>query len=150
MNEISVITNRTYANSKDYLPLLHALGEHLCKAYGGGFPRKYKYTNEPIDKIYAPKLPLYIRKLIVEPFCKLLKKPLYHGYITNVKLLDRLFARKIKKDKSSIVIVTPLLIRTIRKCKKAGKLIVVVAENSEPIRELERVSGDYKRFGIKK
>ena len=150
MNEISIITNRGFANSKDYLPLAIALDDHLCMAYGSAFPRNFQYSNEPVLKMYTPRLPRIIRNYFVEPFCRLFKLPKYYGYISNVILLDWFFANKVANDKSTIVLATPLLTRTIRKCKERGKTIVVIAENSEPLRELKRVSGDYERYKVDK
>lgn len=150
MKEISLVTNRSYAGSMDYLPLAKALGEHLYMAYGNGLPRHATYTDEPIEKMYTPRLPRIITAGFIKYFIKLFKLPRYYAYISTVVMLDWLFARKISTDTSKIVVITPLLTRTIKKCKKMGKTIVVISENSEPLRELKRVGDDYKKYGITK
>lgn len=149
MNEISVISNRTYGNSKDYLPLLRVLDDNLCRGYGLGFSHKFQITDEPINKMVVTNIPKYTG-VLVKPALRIIGKPKYYGYIHNVLSLDKYFRSRVPRDDSKIVLTTVLLRDTILKCKEAGKLVVVVAENSEPIRELNRVAGDYEKYGISK
>lgn len=132
-----------------YMPAIINLGENICCCYGISFPRKYEFTNEPIDKFCLSRIPTIYSKYIIGFFQKIFKFPAYEIYWANIKLFDLLFANKVARDESEIVFTHPLLNRTIDVCRKAGKYVIVEAPNSEPNREYKRVNDDYEDYHIK-
>ena len=147
MREVSTVIAASYGNR--YLPMIKKLGNHICYCYGVGFPRKYTFTDEPMDKMKLTKVSSRISSRIVKPLAKLLKLPDYYAYYSNIVIFDWLMSRKVAKDSSRIVFANPLLCRVVEKCKKKGKIVICEAGNSEPNREYERVSKEYEEFKIK-
>lgn len=151
MKEISFVFPGQYGKRgvKDrYLPAIIELQDHICKCYGIGWPRRYVFTNEPKDRFCLTKFSTYFSRFIVRPMQKIFKYPNYYIYWSNVKLFDLLYCNKVAKDESKIIFTNPLLNKTIKKAKKAGKYVVVEAPNSEPIREYERIVCEYEKFNI--
>ena len=147
MKEISIAINDSYSNSK-YLSMVKLLGEHLCKAYGSGFPRKYKVTDEPIDKMYLQKIASRINGYLIRPMSKIFNYPYYYGFLSNVLISDLIYAKKVSNDSSKIVFSSPLFPKTVERAKKHGKYIVLEAGNSEPEREHRRIVKEYEKFNI--
>ncbi len=147
MKEISTVTNGYYTNK--YLPMIKLLGEHLCRAYGRGFPMNYIISDEPLDKMYLQKLTGRIASFLVRPLCKIFKYPQYYSYLSNVLLSDLIFSKKVAYDKSKILFTSSLMYKTVEQAKKHGKTIVLEAGNSEPEREHRRIIEEYEKFNIK-
>ena len=132
-----------------YMPAIINLGDEICKCYGISFPRNYVYTDEPINKFCLSRIPTIISRYIIGYLQKIVRFPEYYIYWSNIIVFDLLFSRRISRDESKIVFTHPLLNRTIEKCKKAGKIVVVEAPNSDPRREHSRIMRDYELFHIK-
>lgn len=146
---ISIAMAGTYANSGKYMPMIKKLQDKLCFCYGIGFTRKYRYSDEPLDKMRLTKIPTRVSWFLVQPICKLFHLPLYYGYWCIQRLFDQMNAQRIANDDSKVVFTSPLLVTTVEKAKKAGKIVVVEAGNSEPIREHNRIMDEYQKYGIK-
>lgn len=148
MNDISIAFAISYANAGKYLPLMKYLDNKICHCYGIGFPRNYKFSDEPIEKMKLTKIPTRISCYAVGTYVKIAKAPQYLVYWSRIQLFDKWVAKKIASDSSKIVYTSPLLLRTVKACKKAGKIVVLEAGNSEPEREHERIEMDYCKYGI--
>lgn len=131
------------------MPLIKKLEREICCCYGIGFPRNWKYTNEPLEKMVLTKIPTRVSWFLIEPMCKLMKLPLYYSYWCIQRIFDAFYSRRVAKDDSTIVFTYPLLLKTVKSAKKAGKVVVVEAGNSEPIREYKRIMEEYNKYGIK-
>lgn len=147
MNNISVAFASTYGGR--YMPMVRELESDLCYAYGIGFPRGYQFSDEPLNKMILTKKTRRISQFVVAPLCKILKKPDYYRYLSNVVLFDDYVKNKISNDESTAVLLNPLLCDTVEHCKKRGKFVICEAGNSEPDREFLRVSNEYNEFRIK-
>ena len=152
MNDISLDFLVSYgsrgAKSK-YYPLINALGNRIYKCYGLGFPRNYKFTDEKKDQYCGTSIPEVIGRRIIAPLCRILGVPKYYSYLWKMRWLDSIYANRVANDPSSILFISPLLPKTIEKAKKKQKTIVIEAGNSEPEREFERITREYKKYGIK-
>ena len=145
MNELSILA----VNVDDALlkPLREKLNSYICTSYGmKAFHDKKQMSPENV-KLSA--LPDVVSAL----FGRLANwgvVPKYYAYWYRIKTLDLLFSHKIAKDKSKIVYTSSLFVNTIKKAKKAGKIVVINAGNSEAAREYQRVMCEYEKYGIKK
>lgn len=151
MNDVSFAFALSYgANGpkQKYLPAIKELGDSLCACYGISFPMKYEYSDEPLKKMHLTRVSTLLARYLVRPFGKVFNYPDYYTYWCNMRVFDALYSRKITKDKSKIVFTSPLLVKTVQRAKKAGKIVVIEAGNSEPKREHTRVKNDYEEFGI--
>ncbi len=128
---------------------MEMLGERLCIFYGMGMPRGKKLPDFLKGHTVTTKIASRTAGFALSPILKWLHLPKYYSFLYNAKMLDYLIANKIASDESDIVLVSPLLPRTIERCKKNGKLVVVEAGNSEPEREHNRIMSEYKEFNIK-
>lgn len=146
--KISIVIN-TYPTSGRYPKLMELLGDKLCCFYGQGMPRGKKLPDFLKGHVVTTKIPSRITGFVLSPILNWLHLPKYNKFLYNVKLLDFLIANKVAHDESDIILVSPLLPKTIERCKKNGKLIVVEAGNSEPEREHNRIMSEYKEFNIK-
>lgn len=152
MKKISVAFHVSFGVAsprQKYLPALNKLKNNLCNYYGYGFPRNFEFTDEPIKSMRLTKIPTRINAFIVTPLSKIFHYPKYYGYLSSVKILDLLIANKVANDSSEIVYTSPLLVRTVEKAKKKGKVVVLEAGNSEPEREYQRIHQEYELYGIK-
>lgn len=154
MLKVSIAFPISYGDSspyQKYMPLIIQLknDDILEKCYGIGFSRKFRITNEPVEKMVLTKIPTRLSRFVIRLFCKIFKLPLYYVYWSKIKIFDFLFSERIARDNSNIVLTTPLLVRTIEKAKNSGKTVIVEAGNSEPQRENRRIINEYKKYGIK-
>ena len=144
MKEVSIVQNKVFGH--DWIILRERLGDHLCKWYSMASP-KQKKENE-IDTIALTTLPKYVEK-VTDILSRWKVIPRYYVWWSKQWATDLIVSRKIASDESQIVFCLAAHKHTINRCVKKGKKVVVFAANSEPIRECQRISADYKKFGIK-
>lgn len=147
-NKISVCLATVYNNNRQ-VKIINELGDRLCRSYSYGFPRCYKYTDEPIDKMYLTKIPRRISGFIISKLVNLFNLPRYYTFWACWTIFDWMVANKVANDSSMIVFTSTLCPRTIKACKAKGKIVIIEAGNSEPKREYDRITAEYSKFGIK-
>jgi len=132
-----------------YIPLLLKHNNNLVFAYSFSSKIDANFRTTLKNKVLFFKLPLLSSHKVFLKTIKFLNLPDYYSYIFKVILFDILIANKISKDSSKVVFTSPLLINTIKKCKKLGKTVILEAGNSEPIREYNLITSHYRKFNIK-
>ncbi len=149
MNDsISIIVNTTPLDGR-YFPLFDALNTRLCCFYGFGVARNQQLSHEVKGKTQICATIPRFTNYCIKPILKLFGIPQYYAFLLNIRLLEFLYSSRIARDNSKVIYTTPLFLRTIRKAKKAGKIVIVEAGNSEPNREHQRINEEYEKFGIK-
>lgn len=93
-------------------------------------------------------LPSIISK-IYAIFLKIIHRPQHNSFLLRLLIFDYMAARKVSKDQSNIVLVDMMLPKTVEKCKKINKKVIIYTGNSYPGREYERINNEYDKFGIK-
>lgn len=145
MKEISIVQNKVFGH--DWVVLRERLGDHLCGWYAMAFPSQMN-DNKP-KSVVLTTTPAFIWK-ITSFLIKLHVLPRYYSWWVKQWATDLVVSSKVANDESKIVFCLAVHKRTITKCIKKGKKVVVFAANSEPLRECKRISEDYETFGIKK
>lgn len=145
MHEISIV--QLDADSAQIGPLIEKLGGHICAVYSKRARRNvFRDSN---DKRYVTSYLPGLARILCVLLSRLKIVPEYYTYLLQHKAMDLLFAKRVANDKSSIVYAHCSYLKTIKKAKQKGKIVVTMAGNSEPIRENRRVLEDYNHFGIK-
>lgn len=144
MNELSILA--VNIDDAQLKPLREKLASHICMCYG------MKALHKKAQR-YNVKESLSVIPDIVSGFWGRLSTwglvPQYYAYLYRIKTLDWIFANRIAKDNSKIIYTSSLFNRTISKAKKAGKIVVISAGNSEATREYNRIRHEYDLFNIK-
>lgn len=151
MKTISIAITSTYSlkdGGRRYIPIIKGLSDKLEFCYGIGFPRNYSPKDIPLDKMRLTKLPTRVA-MIVSRLGMILALPRYSKYLVRVEILDSYVAKRLKDDKADVLLVNPVLVKTVRKAKQMGKTVVAEAGNSEPYREYKKCEDDYLNYGIK-
>lgn len=111
---------------------------------GYGIKRFDKNTNENL--ILSP-IPLIAARLVDRisnfPFFKD-----YYGYLFGEIITGVCFKNAIAKDISEIVYVKPRPLSIVRKCREAGKIIVLEFGEMHPTDTCDRLKSEYKKYGI--
>lgn len=150
MNDISLAFPVNYPQAPKYCPLIRKYSGVICKCYG------YKYSTTKNDKCIDKKrlsttaFPLRFDRVIISPLRRIFNYPQYYSYLGRIKLLDIYCSIRIKRDKSLILFVSPLLCRTIKEAKRLKKIVVLEAGNSEPNREYKKITEHYEKYSIRK
>lgn len=145
MNEISVINIKTFR--PELVLLRETLGEHLCKWYCPvSFKEKKLAKNN--NRIVGSVIPFLFQFFVGKMGQYHLIPPYWSWWSLHI-VLDLIFCNKIAKDESKIIYVPTPCKRTIKKAQRLGKKVVLLAANSEPRREYERISKEYDLFSIK-
>lgn len=145
MKEISIVQNKVFGH--DWVVLRERLGDHLCKWYSMATSQQKKENT--IEGLYLTTIPSYIWRF-TWVLIKFHIVPRYYSWWVRQWATDLMISDKIANDQSQVVFCLAVHKRTITKCTKKGKQVVVFAANSEPIREHNRVLADYEKYGITK
>lgn len=129
--------------------IINSLGDNFSSFYGFGVARNQVIPRQIKDRIHVSvSIPRFVN-YIVGPIFKFLHIPAYKLFLLKIRLLEIAFSDKVVRDEAPILFISPFFIRTIKKAKVAGKIIVLEAGNSEPQREYERIKSDYDEYKIK-
>lgn len=154
MNNISIAINAQFGGrltNDQLMPMIKRLyaENKLCKCYGIGFPRKYKFTDEPLEKFDVTKIPSRLSWFVLGPLARLLHLKNYNGGYMMTKIFEAMYASKISNDESKLLYTTVALRSLIDRAQNNGKKIAVMAGISEPMRQYERITREYEKFNIK-
>lgn len=149
MNEISLAFPVYYLKAPKYYPMINQYRDNICKCYGYHYSGSTDVQIKKEDKLSLTALPLQVDFVANKILRKVLRYPEYYSYLCKIKILDIYCAIKISKDNSKILFASPLLWRTVKAAKKANKIVVIEAGNSEPNREYKKISAQYQKYNIK-